>query len=163
MAAGSTYTKVASYTMPSNGNTVTFSSISQAYTDLRLIINGASTTTADFRIRVGNGSADSGTNYFRTYGFAYGADQRAGGSIANETSVVSTLFTYNSTIIVEMNSYTNGYRKTFLARNNSATDFSFFSSTLWNSTSIINYIQITNPSYNFTTGTTFNLYGILAA
>lgn len=159
----STYTKVASYTMPSNGNTVTFSSIPQTYTDLRLIIQGSSTTSADFRIRVGNGSADAGANYYRSYGFVYATNSKTGGTVAAENQLISTLYNYQSNAIIDFNSYTNGYRKTMLVRNNAAADFVYMGSALWNSTSAINYIQITNPVHNFTTGTTFNLYGILAA
>jgi hypothetical protein len=55
--------------------------------------------------------------------------------------------------------------KTVLARSN-VTDFRVAAIVgLWRSTSAINTIQLRsdNSSYNFTTGSTFTLYGISAA
>ena len=61
MAAGSTYTPIATTTLGSAASSVTFSSISGSYTDLILITNPSSATT-DQSIYV-QFNADTGTNY----------------------------------------------------------------------------------------------------
>lgn len=165
MPAGPTYDTIATYTFPSNGNTATFSSIPQTYTDLRLVMHGQSTTSADIRIRVGNGTPDANGNYNRTLGFGYGGTpSTVAGTNVGESAITATFFSANqSTAIVEMNSYRNAIRKTFLIRNGSGNEFTYMGQQIWNSTAAINIIQITNPSHNFTAGTTFTLYGIAAA
>ena len=165
MPAGSTYSTIATYTFPSNGNTYTFSSIPQTYTDLRLVMHGQSTTSADCRVRVGNGSPDAGGNYNRSIAFGYGGTPATvAGTNVSESSIVATFFSAaQSTTSIEFNSYTNAIRKVALVRNGSGSEFTYMGSQIWNSTAAINVIEITNPSYNFTAGTTFTLYGITAA
>ena len=64
MAAGNTYTPIATNTLSSATASVTFSSISGVYTDLVLVITPTIPTGAyDILMRVGNGTVDSGTNY----------------------------------------------------------------------------------------------------
>ena len=67
MAAGSTYTPIATNTVTSNVTSYTFTSIPTTYTDLRLILSGILTNNDNITIRVGNGSVDTGTNYSSTY------------------------------------------------------------------------------------------------
>ena len=61
MAAGSTYTPIATQTLSSSVSNITFSSISGIYTDLILIVNIAETPSiGSFVFRV---NGDSGNNY----------------------------------------------------------------------------------------------------
>ena len=70
----STYQPIATNTLGSAAASVTFSSISGAYTDLVLIMNaGSSTTNADVDINV---NGDTGANYSRT--ILYGTGSTAG-------------------------------------------------------------------------------------
>ena len=64
MAAGRTYTPIATTTLAANTQTITFSSISGSYTDLVLIINlkgNATNTTSGMRF-----NSDTASNYSAT-------------------------------------------------------------------------------------------------
>ena len=77
MAAGSTYTPIATTTLSSAQATVDFTGISSAYTDIILIANyGLSLPDESPMLRVGNGSIDTGSNYSSTE--LYGTGSSAG-------------------------------------------------------------------------------------
>lgn len=167
-----TYEAIATTTLGSNTNTVTFSSISQAYTDIILTCSGVTSNTTDaINIRVGNGSLDTGSNYSMTQMLGNGAGnaqtyKQSGTSITNAGIVTSG--TVQSTIAQFMNYSNTTTFKTVLIRSN-VTDSGFtrIASTvgLWRSTSAINTIslRLDNASYNFATGFSFTLWGIKAA
>ena len=83
MAAGSTYTPIATNTLGSAQASVTFSSISGSYTDLVLIINAGTSDASeqDCLIRV---NGDTGSNYSATYMYGTGSSA-ASGRNANQT------------------------------------------------------------------------------
>lgn len=158
-----TYEPIATTTLGSNTNTVTFSSISQSYTDLILVFNGNNTSNADFRIQVGNGSVDTGTNYSRTLMFGY-----SGGTVAsrdtNNNYWVASSYTNRGNAIIQIMNYSNTTtNKVALIRNDISQDIVYASSNSWRSTSAINIITLSQPTYNFTAGSTFTLYGIKVA
>lgn len=163
MAAAQTYEPIATNTLSSNTNTVTFSSIPQTYTDLIIVFNGSNTTSADFRIQVGNSSVDTGTNYSRTFIFGY-----SGGIVAsrdtNNNFWTASSYTNRGNAIIQIMNYSNTTtNKTSLIRNDISTDISYASVNLWRSTSAINIITLSQPTHNFTSGSIFTLYGIKAA
>lgn len=171
MPAAQTYEPIATNTLGSATNTVTFSSISQAYTDIVLVCVGVTANQIDaIDVRVGNGSLDTGSNYSMTQllgnGSAAQSYYQQGTSITNAGIVTPS--TIQSTIIQFMNYSNTTTFKTVLARSN-VTDsgFSRVAATvgLWRSTSAINTIslRLDNPSYNFAVGFTFTLWGIKAA
>lgn len=160
-----TYTLIASSTLGSATNSVTFSSIPATYTDLILVMNIKAASSTYPRIRV---NGDSGSNYSSTL-------LRGDGSTAlsrRQTNVSQfDEFAYNTLsttqfvpVIVNFNDYANGTTyKTFLARTSDAGQEVMASVGLWRSTSAINSIAIsTNNSVNFTVDSTFKLYGIEA-
>lgn len=163
MAAGSTYTPLATTTLGSNTNTVSFTSISQSYTDLIFVFNGANTSAADFRIQVGNGSVDTGTNYSRTFMFGY-----SGGTLSsrdtNNNFWIASSYTNRGNAIIQIMNYSNTTTyKSALIRNDISTDITYTSTNLWRSTAAINTITLSQPTHNFLAGSTFTLYGIAAA
>jgi len=167
MAAGSTYTPLATQTLSTATATVTFSSISSSYTDLVLIINGVINTAEEGIItRVGNGSIDTGSNYSTTYILGSGSTASSG----RETSATSIIAgriqdgTYNSTSIINYMNYANTTTyKTVLGRGNDST-YVIQHVGLWRSTSAINILNVFPlSSKTFSSGTTFTLYGIAAA
>lgn len=168
MAAGSTYTPIATTTLGSASNSVSFSSISGSYTDLILVATAKNSTGFDgIDIRVGNGSLDTGSNYSIT--MLNGNGSSAQSSRDSTTSMTQMGITSSSTEQVSIYHFMNYSNtttyKTVLARSN-VTDFRVAAIVgLWRSTSAINTIQLRsdNASYNFTTGSTFTLYGIAAA
>lgn len=170
MAAGSTYTPIATTTLGSNQNTVTFSSISGSYTDLVLICQWIQSSTEDLILRLGNGSADAATNYSVTSlggtGSAAASYRSTNASVMDLTPYANGTSTdYAATIISLMNYANTTTYKTAIARSNRASGGVDATVGLWRSTSAINIIQVRcgTGSATFNTGSTFTLYGIAAA
>jgi hypothetical protein len=162
MAAGSTYTPIATTTLSVDTVSYTFSSIPSTYTDLILIMNAGVTTTGPINVQVNSDTAGN-YSYTRIYG--------------NGTSATSDRFTANSSFdlgyfpndlnnnsITHFMNYSNTTTyKTVLNRWNS-TGFATAVVGLWRSTAAINSIKLFNASpYNLKAGSTFTLYGIQAA
>jgi len=168
MAAGSTYTPLATVTLSSAVAQVTFSSISGAYTDLILICS-VSTSTSDYlRLQVGNGSADTGSNYSQTILAGSGTTAESY-RYSNNTNVFlfvqTTLSTTNPAVIItQFQNYANtSTYKTLLSRGGLGSGSTEATAALWRSTSAINVIKVFSDTYNLTAGSTFTLYGIAAA
>jgi hypothetical protein len=162
MAAGATYEPIATTTLGSATATVTFSSISGSYTDLVVIFNGAITSGLDgIGVRANN---DTGTNYSRTVLSGDGSSA----SSFNESSVTSMqiglMGTENSNSIFHVQNYSNTTtNKTFLSRANAPSNRTRACVGLWRSTAAIDRLDFIAPSSTFISGSTFTLYGILAA
>jgi hypothetical protein len=167
MAAGNTYTQIASTTLGSTATTVTFSSIAATYTDLVLVINGGGSaninvsmqfngdTTSNYSITAvaGDGSAASSTR--RTSQTAMRLD---------ENSFTGTTLAASNLIVSIMNYANTTTFKTVLSRSNNAAVGTSAIVGLWRKTpEAINQVVINAIGGNFITGSTFNLYGIAAA
>lgn len=166
MAAGATYTPLATTTLTSASATVTFSSISSAYTDLVLIYNGKF-ASANGQIAL-NFNGDTATNYSDNSLNADGSAVTA----ARDTTYGRIVQGYtasanvdNMTIINIMNYANTNMSKTVISRHNTAAGANVqLSSGAWRSTAAINSIAVScYNGINFTAGSTFTLYGILAA
>jgi len=165
-----TYEKIATTTLSSTQSTVTFSSISGAYTDLVFVINPIANTASNSYPYV-RFNSDSSSNYSRT--FMRGTGSAASGDKAsNETlayliggNVIQTDSTFNG--IIHINNYSNTTtRKSFLSRTNVATGTNASVELLvglWKNTAAITSIAITCGDNSFVSGSTFTLYGILKA
>jgi hypothetical protein len=158
-----TYEKIATTTLGSATASYTFSSISSSYTDLVLVLVG-SVSSGSYSVQVGNGSADTGTNYSRT--FIYGDGSVAGsGRSTGASSVFFTAGTssFQTTIINFMNYSNTSTYKTLLARGNDTAASTAAITGLWQSTSAINTVKILGfGGNNLDAGSTFTLYGIKA-
>jgi len=168
MAAGATYEPIATATATGSQSEILFTGISQAYTDLVIVVQATESGADGLIMGVGNGSIDTGTNYSFTV-------LRGNGSAASSYRVpnydAAQIGMVNSTInsiIVHLQNYSNTTTyKTMLTRGNN-TNWSnnqvYSSVNLWRSTSAINQINFKNGSIaNHTAGSTFTLYGIAAA
>jgi hypothetical protein len=162
----STYTPIATTTLGSATNTVTFSSISGSYTDLILVSNlygdgGAANIFVRF-------NSDTGTNYSNTM---LTGDGSAANSYRNtSTSSIFMIATGGSlnakwgTFIMSCNNYSNSTtNKTALARFDSAGGEVTANVGLWRNTSAINAIEIRTSTNNYLAGSTFTLYGVKSA
>lgn len=166
-----TYEPIATTTLGSAGLTITFSSITSAYTDLRLQIVWRKESTGLNQPIGLQFNSDTGTNYSTT--FLYGDGTAAGSNRATSQVRVFNFTNSNdsSTTIpmlasIDIFSYAGSTNKTALCaisgdKNGSGAVERQVG--LWRSTSAINSITITTPSGNFATGTTATLYGILKA
>jgi len=168
MAAGSTYTPIATTTANGSVNSITFNSFS-GYTDLVLIFLGkVSSGSGDLALRF---NSDTGTNYSNTWlnSQSNGSSGRASSASSITLTESSYLDTVRDTLnIMNIMNYSNSNTyKTVLARSNKApTGYAVEAKVgLWRSTSAITSITLfsTGSNPNFESGSTFTLYGILAA
>ena len=165
----STYEPIATQTLGSATNSVTFSSISGTYTDLVLVANyGITASGYGLRMRLGNGSVDSGSNYSDTTLCGTGSVARSSQN-SSVTSIVTTdpglvSNSFSSIMIINLNNYSNTTTyKTAMLRQNAADAEATAIVGLWRSTSAINTINLFVGSGNILAGSTFTLYGIKAA
>jgi hypothetical protein len=171
MAAGATYTPIASTTIGTAVASYTFSSISGSYTDLVLIAsvqlsasgqsfnyqyNGDTNTNYSLTILKGNGtSATSDRRSSINYQLAAGWD----------AGLPSSGSSY-ATAIININNYSNSTTyKTSICRGSNAAGGDVTSTVcLWRNTAAITSITCySGASANLAVGTTLALYGIVAA
>lgn len=163
MAAGVTYTPIATTTLGSATNSVSFNSISASYTDLVVIVNATRPAGFDDGSIIFN--SDTGNNYSTVLLRGTGA-AASGARYTDYALALNLLYSENqSTNIVHINNYanTNTY-KTMLTRANETGNGVRANVTLWYSTAAISSITFVNSgNSNFGSGSTFSLYGITAA
>lgn len=162
MAAGMTYTPIATATGTGSSGVITFSSIPSTYTDLVVVSSMIGTENAAVRMRLNGDTTSSNYSYTLLYG---------NGSSVGSTRELSTQIylghanTSNpNASVVSINNYSNTTTfKNVLSRGNQLSQFVSAVIGLWRNTSAVNSITIVMDSGSFTTGSTFTLYGILAA
>lgn len=166
MAAGATYTPIATTTLSSAQSSVTFSSISGSYTDLIIILNVA--------VASGNPSvscqfnSDTGTNYSYTRltgnGTSAASARNTNSNYMYFLSLGGATTTFETNAIGHINNYSNTTTyKTMLTRGNQPSGSTEAIVNLWRSTSAITSLTIAAGGINFSIGSTFTLYGIKAA
>ena len=165
MAAGNTFSQIASTTLGSATNTVTLSSIPATYTDLILIVNGTPTSTGSGYLRV---NGDTATNYSST-GLRGDGSSAASYRRTSENAMLLTFLGVNTspaTWIIQLMNYANTTTyKTIINRFNTASSEVLTNVGLYRATpAAINSITIyMDAAANFPSGSTFNLYGIQSA
>lgn len=166
----STYEKIATTTIASIAASYTFSSISGSYTDLVLVSN-LKITTAGSSINI-RFNSDSGSNYSYTSLYGTGASNASTRGSALTKSYIAGLVVPNtaleSIVVTNIQNYSNATTyKSFFSRSNRASNSNSPGTEaligLWRSTSAITSITLGTDSGNLDIGTTFTLYGILAA
>jgi hypothetical protein len=162
-----TYEPIATTTLGSATATISFTSISASYTDIRIVLVGSHETTAStLRMQV---NSDTGTNYSYTELIGDGATASSSrGTSSSRINCGNANFnnTQPSLITADWFSYAGSTNKTCLVtasqdRNGSGSVLRTVG--LWRSTSAITSVQLFPASGNFATGTTATLYGILKA
>jgi hypothetical protein len=166
MPAGKTYTPIARQTLTVSAGSVTFSNIPGTYTDLILVVNATSNTNANSWIRC---NEDTGTNYSYTVLFGTGGST---GSARDSNKAEGLLMDYYgspsstqpNTIIVQFNNYSNTTTyKTSISRANRADNGTDAVVSLWRNTAAITSLTLRFTTATYSPGSTFTLYGILAA
>ena len=164
MAAGSTYTPIATNTVTgSSVSSYTFSSIPTTYTDLILVVSAITTgSTRNLCIQVGNGSVAT-TGYSDTYMYGDGTSSVSGRDTNQAQMYTGRVQANPSPNIINLMNYSNTTTyKTVISR--SGTDIAVGNLNVWRSTSAINTIKVFPETVDsFAVGTTLTLYGIAAA
>ena len=162
-----TYEPIATSTLGSAASSITFSSIPNTYTDLRLVLVGkgasnASGNTFEFTV-----NSDTGTNYSRTQLKGDGATASSARTTSQTSISINTDKKLNSMYMVTLDvfSYAGSTNKTILIEWSG--DYNgegnvIRSVGLWRSTSAITSISFATTG-NFVSGDTATLYGILKA
>lgn len=162
--ATATKIPLASLTLSASTSSVTFSGISQSYTDLILIYSTQMGTPDTILLRV---NSDTGTNYSQTLISGNGSAASSTRYTGNTYLVAGTGGSDSaspewSTRITQLMSYSNTTTyKTLITRANKASAYTTADVQLWRSTSAITSITVVPYSNTFASGSTFNLYGIL--
>ncbi len=153
------YEALANITLSSAATTVTFSSISQAYRDLYLVISGTTVTsnaTIDLRL---NGDATT-TNYSSVT--IQGDGTSATTSSSNTFGLSSLSAASVSTCIVEFLDYTaTNKHKSYLIRTGRPDSSTQFRVGRWANTAAVTTLGLVTGSTTYAAGTTFALYGVM--
>lgn len=161
MAAGTTYTPIATTTLGSAAGSVTFSSLG-SYTDLILIDNTKSSASDTALNLTFNGDTTSGL-YSTSFLFGNGTAVNSARETNFNSIYISRANTTNGAGITHIQNYGNSTtNKAVLSRGND-TDYVFAWVGLWRNTNAITSLRVTPGGQNFAIGSTFTLYGILAA
>lgn len=161
----STYTPIASQTLTSAALSVTFNAIPQNFTDLIIVVTPKLVSgTAQVLFRL---NGDSGSNYslLRTggTGSAYGSDAVTPVSFGQLSWYGYAGATFGQVITASLNNYSNSTTyKTMLSRPSNANYGVGMNACTWRNTAAVTSILIYSDTANFDTGSTFNLYGIVA-
>lgn len=165
-----TYENIATTTLGSAQATVSFTSISGAFTDLVLVANVKTTTTTNAYLNVRYNN-DSNSNYSVTV--LRGNGSAASSSRGSNNTVAYLNFTYpmptsfETTIISHIQNYSNSTtNKTAITRSNIVSQGVEALVTLWRKTpEAITSLSIStdNGGSILDIGSTFTLYGIKAA
>jgi len=158
-----TYEPIATETVVgSSTNSVSFTGISGAYTDIVFVCEIVASGDVSTRIRF---NSDTGSNYSQT-------DLRGNGSSATSTRTSSAAqislgvgtATNQTNVIGSINNYSNATTyKTVLLRFNNPAEFTGARVGLWRNTNAITGIEFFVSAGNWVAGSTFTLYGIKAA
>ena len=166
MAAGSTYSPLATTTLGSAATSITFSSISGSYTDLVLIISG-SLSSSDYSLGL-QCNSDTSALYSATYITGNGTAASSGSALSENMALVGSMTNAQSNSIIQIQHYSNTTTfKTFLGRGNATANRVRAYVGLYRSTSAITALTLKlyggGGGDTFSTGTVVTLYGIAAA
>lgn len=163
-----TYEPIATTTLGTTAASVTFSSISDAYTDLVIVTNFAMSANDQYAHYV-QVNGDTGNNYSRT--ILYG-DGSAAGSARQSNNGSMYFGTWNTDMdttdravtTIFFNNYSNTTTyKTAIGRYNVASKEVGAGVGTWRNTAAITSINLATNSTTYIVGSTFTLYGIKSA
>lgn len=165
-----TYEPIATTTLGSNADSITFSAIGNTYTDLRIVLTGKTQPTNSRYVGI-QVNSDTGSNY--SYTILSGDGSTASSSRGTSTSVIAvgaaglsdtipTFYTF------DIFSYGGSTYKTILTtaqEDKNGSGAVTYTVGLWRSTSAITSVSLvgTYGTGIFNSGTTATLYGIKSA
>ena len=158
-----TYEPIATTTLGSAVTSVTFSSISQAYTDLVIVFNGTVSSADNNAAEFNNENSNQLYSVTRLYGNGSGT-VGSNRSTSQNSMQLGEMATVQSTDIIQIFNYSNTTTyKTVISSGRNTTGFLKNTVGLFRSTSAITTIKIMTGGANYQTGSTFTIYGIKAA
>ena len=168
--ATNTYTAIATQTLASAASSVTFNSIPSGYTDLVLVISARSTNSGADDSMYFQLNGDTGSNYSWTRLLGNGSSassyrlaSQTAGTFDGLAGGGSASGTYNAMVLNFQNYSNTSTYKTVIGRSGTAGAYTLAAVNLWRSTSAISSIYVQPAVGSFAVGSTFSLYGLLAA
>lgn len=156
-----TYEPIATTTLGSASATVDFTSIPSTYTDLVLVFSGSTSSGNLGKLRF---NSDTGSNYSCTILWATGSYKTSSRYTEPYLWVIPASANVMQNAIISINNYANANTyKTYLARANMPIESVGTTIGLWRNTNAITGIQFALSSGNYTSGSTFTLYGVKSA
>ena len=158
-----TYEPIATTTVDTATNAITFSSIPATYTDLKLVLVLKSSVSQYATLRV---NGNTGSNYSYTWMDADGASAASGRASSDSLIYLSQRLIpsgLNALFILDFLSYTgNTFKPIFINNNqdNNGSGYVGHQIAVWRSTSAINTINLISGVSIYDIGTTATLYGI---
>jgi hypothetical protein len=165
--ATQTYSSIAYTVLGSPAASITFSSISSAYSDLRLVLSGMATGTVNLYLQI---NGDTAGNYSYRYVGGSGAAASSASSqgvtqilVIGEIASMSTTIPSMATLDFLQYKNTGMYKDVLItsANDNNGSGETTASIGLWRSTSAITSVVISTNSSTLATGFTAELIGIL--
>jgi hypothetical protein len=164
-----TYTALATVTLTGSDSSITFSSIPSTYRDLIFVINGTPADTA-YPVHALRFNSDSGNNYTYVGMTGNGSSAASGSNSSLSFASLGQAFgigpgtsSYFSTIAQIMDYSATDKHKTVLVRNNVSGVGVEAQADRWANTAAITSVTlITSGGAGFATGTTINLFGVIA-
>jgi hypothetical protein len=155
-----TYTPLANLTLASSATSCTFSSISQSYRDLVVVVVGSTTGNADITAKLNNA-----TDYSFVYMAGSGSGSGLSGAASSQAQITLDAYFWRSSetsscIMNIMDYSATDKHKTILSRNNVAGAGVDAFVNRWNSTAAVTQVSVSTFANAFAAGTTFALYGI---
>lgn len=170
-----TYETIATTTLSTAASNVTFTSISNTYTDLVLVINVLANVgnPTDYGIGL-QVNGDTGTNYSDIWFYGNGTsavpNSRTNSTMINDIQGAGYFSTTSPNVaVINLMNYSNTTTyKTILSRGNNPSGGGGTATTevttgLWRSTAAITSVKVFAQAGNFGSGTIATLYGIKAA
>lgn len=154
-----TYTALANITLGSSASTVTFSNIS-GYRDLVLVVDGTTQAVGDIWYRL-NADDSSSYPYVIMYGNGGPASSGSGSPTYGAMHYNNTTSRFNVVCNFFDVSATDKH-KMAISRGNQADGFVMSYASRWPSNTAVNSLRVGTNGTNFLTGTTFELFGVIA-
>lgn len=157
-----TYDLLDSTTLASSASSVTFSSISQDYRDLILVVNAEGSTSSTSILCTLNG--DSGANYSHVNMLGSGSSATSSSASAASQIIFGRVQSgvISSQIGQFMDYSATDKHKTVLQRVNKSDQFVYAQASRWANTDAITSVSLAPSSGDFASGSTFYLFGISA-
>jgi hypothetical protein len=153
-----TYELIESVTLASAASSVTFSSITQSYRDLVLVVNGKAEGGTGLYLQF---NGDSASNYTTIKMIGEASGPFSGSQTLTFTNAGYMFSTQSLNTMQIMDYSAVDKHKTVLGRGNVSNTFVGAAAARWPSTAAITQVRLFMDSgRNFQIGTTLNLYGI---
>jgi hypothetical protein len=161
MAAGNTYIALASNDLGSV-DTVTFTSISGAYTDLHIVVAGkVAASSQNLQLRF---NSDANANYYTNFFATTGSSGRSGAETYMVVDRYGYFTTSQTTIVLDVMNYSNTTtKKTLICNSTNTAEGIGLRVGLWDSSAAITSVTLFLSGSTWAAGSTATLYGIAAA